>query len=90
MSEPQLRRIADTYDGQPRYEVVVDGVVLGTVYRKSITVERKARGQRYVFSRRDSAPRYWGYDVLGRPGWTRTFDTRRDAVAQVVYDARSS
>jgi hypothetical protein len=83
----ELRRVDDTHDGQPRYAVtlfddLLDGTVIGTVHRGTITVERKSKGQRYVNSRRTSAPRYWFANGDHRLDYT----TRLRAVETVVRD----
>jgi hypothetical protein len=84
-----LQRVDDTHDGQPRYDVLdADGNRLGRVYRCSITVERKPTGLRYVTSRRESKPRYWKIDVPGRRTYGIDYDTRKRAVAEVVWAVR--
>lgn len=77
----EVRRIEDTHDGLPRYEVLRDGERIGTVFRRTITVERKTRGNRYVHHRHESPPNYWGAN-----DYQMDYLTRARAVEEVVRD----
>jgi hypothetical protein len=76
-----------TYKGKeiqlPRYDVVLDGAVIGTVYRTMLTRERRGKGMRYVYARWQS------------PGWRRAIKgdrssecrSRKDGIDDLLMEA---
>ena len=73
-----------TYDDHPRYEVTLNGLVIGHVEGNNPTFERSSKGKRYVNSRWRSKRRYWR--VIGADGRTILHDvnTRKRAVEWLV------
>lgn len=74
-----LSRIEDARDGHPQYAVIIDGERVGVVYRHTITMERKFRGQSYVYTRWKSKTFFWSFTLNGRHYWVNR-TTRNAAV----------
>lgn len=84
---PELRRVEDTHDGHPRYEVVWQGEVIGSVYGFNRTIEKDIPGKRYVAWRRKSRQRSWIADYPSdkpRNRYRYPYETRQRAVAAVL------
>lgn len=79
-----VRAVGVTFDDHPRYEVTLNGEVIGHVEGNNPTFERSSRGRRYVNSRWRSKRRYWR--VIGADGRTILHDvvTRKRAVELLV------
>lgn len=79
-----LRKIEDGFDGQPRYEVVLDGEAIGKIVGYFPTFERRSKGRNYVNSRWRSKTRYWVADYPGAGNmYGLPCRTRKDAVHYV-------
>lgn len=90
MSAPKLTRVDDRRD-LPCYDVTVDGVVIGQVFRSRTSWERRPAGRCYVTARGET-DRYWKFQRADRPGeWSPSCLTRTDAVRRLVeYAAEDS
>jgi hypothetical protein len=67
ITEASVRRNGTTYDGQPRYDVLIGDAVVGHIEGHHPTFERGPRNARYVTARWKSKRRYWrAIDLSGR------------------------
>lgn len=78
-----MRAVGVTYDDHPRYEVALDGTVIGHVEGYNPTFEKRSKGRRYVNSRWRSKRRYWRVIADGR-AILHDVNTRKRAVEWLV------
>jgi hypothetical protein len=69
-------------EGYKRYDVVLDGKVLGLVEQRDETLERRTRGSRTVNYRWNR--KAWGYEAPGLDSHRLYYLTRKRAISELV------